>query len=369
MTTVDEIMTAPPVTAAPGDRLVDAVTRMRQHRVGSVIVVKDARPVGIVTERDVLGVAASTTLAGATVETVMTSPVDVVDAAVDPSVALMTMRERGYRHMPVTREGDLVGVVSLRDLARLATIGPADVPRGLKGVVVADTTVGDVRGGEGFFHYRQYSAVDLARTRTLEDVWQLLVDGALPATTAQRDAFAGEVAPLRALAPAVARALPSVVAAAPAPMDALRTALSLAAAERGLRPVHDLDRAARRADALFVAAVTPTLVAAVHRLATGREPVPPRDDLGHAANYLWMLTGEPPSAAHHVAIERYLISTIDHGFNASTFTAASWPRPGPTSARASSPPSAPSAARSTAARRAVRSTSSTRSAPPIGRAR
>jgi citrate synthase len=322
MSSVEEIMTAPAVTASPAEDLAVAVARMRDHRVGSVVVVKDGRPVGIVTERDVIEHAATTTDLGATaVEAVMSSPVDVTDASVDPSVALTTMRERGYRHMPVTRDGVLVGVVSLRDLARLATIGPADVPRGLKGVVVADTTVGDVRGNEGFFHYRQFSAVDLARTRPLEDVWQLLVDGALPATVEQRDAFAAEVGPLRALAPAVEAALPSVVAAAPAPMDALRTALSLACAERGLRPIHDLDRAGRRADALFVAAVTPTLVAAVHRLAHGQAPVAPRPDLPAAADYLRMLTGSEPSEAHRRAVERYLVTTIDHGFNASTFTA------------------------------------------------
>ena len=319
--TVEEIMTAPPVTAAPEETLSVAVERMRGHRVGSVVVVKDAAPVGIITERDVLGVATRADLAQTTVDGVMTTPVDVVDATDDPSVALTTMRERGYRHMPVARDGELVGVVSLRDLARLATIGPVDVPRGLKGVVVADTAVGDVRGGEGFFHYRQYSAIDLARTRTFEDVWQLLVDGALPTTTAQRHAFRDEVVPLRALPPAVAEALPSIVAAAPAPMDSLRTALSLATAARGLRPIHDLDGAARRTDALFVAAVTPTLVAAAHRLATGRSPVAPRDDLRHAGNYLWMLTGEDPSPAHAAAIERYLVATIDHGFNASTFSA------------------------------------------------
>jgi citrate synthase len=67
--------------------------------------------------------------------------------------------------------------------------------------------------------------------------------------------------------------------------------------------------------------VTPTLLCALHRLRHDQAPVEPRADLGYAANYLWMLTGEEPSAAHAGAVERYLISTIDHGFNASTFTA------------------------------------------------
>ncbi len=197
---------------------------------------------------------------------------------------------------------------------------PVEVPRGLKGVIVAETGVGDVRGAEGFYHYRQYSAVDLAVSRPLEDVWQLLVDGALPRNRAERAAFAAETGPLRLLPPGLAAALPLIARASP-PLEGLRTALSLAAAERGCRPVYDLEPAARRADALFAAAVTPTILTALHRLRQGQQPLPPRADLDYAANYRWMLTGEEPSPVHADAVKRYLVSTIDHGFNASTFTA------------------------------------------------
>ena len=63
-------------------------------------------------------------------------------------------------------------------------------------MAVTDTEIGDVRGLEGFYHYRQYSAIDLARQRSLEDVWQLLLDGSLPAGAPGRGrAFAGEVRP------------------------------------------------------------------------------------------------------------------------------------------------------------------------------
>ncbi|HRB05335.1 MAG TPA: citrate/2-methylcitrate synthase, partial [Ilumatobacteraceae bacterium] len=74
------------------------------------------------------------------------------------------------------------------------------------------------------------------------------------------------------------------------------------------------------ADALFLCALTPTLLCALHRLRAGLDVVEPRNDLGYAANYLWMLTGTEPAAVHSRAVEQYLISTIDHGFNASTFT-------------------------------------------------
>jgi len=205
--------------------------------------------------------------------------------------------------------------------AHAANSTAVEVPRGLKGVVVTETGIGDVRGGEGFYHYRQYSAVDLAKSRPVEDVWRLLIDGELPVSAAERAAFAAEIRPLWAIPAATADALPAIARTTEHPLNGLRTALSMAAEERGCRPVYDLKPHERRADALFVAAVTPTILTALHRLRTGQQPVGPRDDLDYAANYLWMLTGQEPSSAHAAAIRRYLISTIDHGFNASTFTA------------------------------------------------
>ncbi|MFC9153445.1 citrate synthase [Streptomyces bauhiniae] len=195
------------------------------------------------------------------------------------------------------------------------------VPRGLAGVVVTDTEIGDVRGAEGFYHYRQYSAVELARTRGFEDVWHLLVHGDLP-DPGQRAAFTAEVAGLRQLPDEVREALPAVAAGRVAgPLAGLRTALSLLGAARGFRPVYDIDAGRRRADTLAACAAVPTLLTALYRLGQGREPVEPRVDLSYAANYLYMLTGEEPQARQARAVEQYLISTIDHGFNASTFTA------------------------------------------------
>lgn len=199
--------------------------------------------------------------------------------------------------------------------------GPAPaVPAGLKGVVVADTSIGEVRGEEGFYHYRQYSATELALTRSFEDVWRLLVDGDLPLNGDERAAFSREVRALRSVPVEVQAALPAI-AAVSEPLAGLGVALSLTAAVEGMRPVLDLTTEERRHDALRVAAVTPTILAALHRLRSGLQPVDPRDDLGPAANYLWMLTADEPSPERAAAIEKYLISTIDHGFNASTFTA------------------------------------------------
>ncbi|AEW93232.1 putative citrate synthase [Streptantibioticus cattleyicolor NRRL 8057 = DSM 46488] len=197
-----------------------------------------------------------------------------------------------------------------------------DVPRGLAGVVVTDTELGDVRGREGFYHYRQYSAVELARTRTFEDVWHLMHHGTLPDAAARAE-FTARTAAVRAAPPEVLAALPAVAraTAAAGPLAGLRTALSLAGAVAGFAPLYDLTPERRADDALAACALVPTLVTALHRLGQGLEPVAPRADLPHAANYLYMLTGEEPDPARARAIEQYLMSTIDHGFNSSTFTA------------------------------------------------
>lgn len=202
------------------------------------------------------------------------------------------------------------------------TTAPVDVPRGLAGVVVTDTALGDVRGREGFYHYRQYSAVELAERRGFEDVWHLMFHGELP-DAAQRAAFVKHTASLRRLPDDVRAALPAIArsCALSGPLAGLRTALSLLGASAGLRPVYDLDTDRRRTDALAACAAVPTLLTALHRLGQGLEPVEPRDDLPYAANYLYMLTGSEPEPARARAIEQYLVSTVDHGFNASTFTA------------------------------------------------
>ncbi|MER6639978.1 citrate synthase/methylcitrate synthase [Streptomyces microflavus] len=196
------------------------------------------------------------------------------------------------------------------------------VPRGLAGVVVTDTALGDVRGREGFYHYRQYSAIELAQTRSFEDVWYLMFHGELPGRAAAAD-FAARTAGLRTLPAEVREALPAIAraGAVSGPLAGLRTALSLLGASTGYRPVYDLDADRRRADALAACAAVPTILTALQRLGQGLQPVEPREDLPYAANYLYMLTGSEPEPDRVRAVEQYLISTVDHGFNASTFTA------------------------------------------------
>jgi citrate synthase len=196
-----------------------------------------------------------------------------------------------------------------------------DVPRGLHNVVVTETELSDVRGFEGFYHYRQYSAIDLAATRDFEDVWHLLLFGELPNSTERRE-FSARVRAARVLVPEISALLPDLqrISTFSGPLSALRSALSLLGASQSMKPVYDIDEEQRIKDTISLCAATPTILAAAHRIGQGQEPIAPREDLGHAANYLYMLTGETPSPQHERAIERYLISTIDHGFNASTFT-------------------------------------------------
>ncbi|ASF07543.1 citrate synthase [Nocardia brasiliensis NBRC 14402] len=195
-----------------------------------------------------------------------------------------------------------------------------EVPAGLRHVVAAETRLGDVRGREGFYHYRQYSAIDLATTCTFEEVWFLLFEGRLP-DAAELAAFTAETARLRTLPPDLLPLLAPIAAAGERlrPMAGLRTALSLLAGLRDLPPLWDSMPAQRKNDALLICAVTPTILAALHRLHRGLAPLKPRTDLSTAANWLYLLTGEVPEARAARAIEQYLIATIDHGFNASTF--------------------------------------------------
>ncbi len=326
--TVGDIMSTPVIVAAPDDKVAEAAARMREQRVGSVVVVDDSRPAGILTERDLVRIAAAGADTGtATVRDWMTANPDSVGPDVDAADAFASLSQHGYRHIPVVDNDEVVGIVSMRDLMRIAQIQPAEnlaheIPRGLVGVIVAETTIGDVRGLEGFYHYRQYNAVELAQKRSIEDVWYLLFEGALP-TKAEAEAFHQRVAPLREIPAEVMSALPEVARLgrnAP-PLDMLRTTVSLLGANRSFRPSLDVDAAELKQEALQVCAVVPTLLTAIYRLQHDLEPIAPNPELAYAANYLFMLSGQVPPPEYARAVEQYLISTIDHGFNASTFTA------------------------------------------------
>jgi citrate synthase len=327
--TVSDVMSPEVLTASPSETVSEASTRMNERKVGSVVVTDDTRVVGILTERDVVEVAASgVDTSIAKVSEWMSPDPDTISADAEIATAFQTLVEHGYRHLPVVDDGKLVGLVSMRDTMRVAHIQPVehpslmDAPKGLEGVVVAETEVGDVRGQEGFYHYRQYNAVELAEKRSLEDVWYLLFDGDLP-TKEQRERFIEEKNQYREVPESVRGLLPAIATAGErfTPLDALRTAVSLLAYAEDFKPSLDISRVELRRNALQISAVIPTLIMALYRLNKGLEPIDPNPELGYSANYLYMLTGEVPDPESARAVEQYQISTIDHGFNASTFTA------------------------------------------------
>ncbi|MEM7340137.1 MAG: citrate/2-methylcitrate synthase [Actinomycetota bacterium] len=194
---------------------------------------------------------------------------------------------------------------------------PLVAPPGLKGLVVADTTVGSVRGEEGYFHYRDIDATVVAATQPFEAAAALLLDGKLPVGDGATG-FRAEVGAARHLDPATTDLVVALADRVDDPLAALRAVWPALVDDT---PVVDLDHAARRARVLRAAAVAVTVLAAHHRRRTGQVPLAADPGLGHATDYLRMLIGATPSIVASEALERYLLVTADHGFNASTFTA------------------------------------------------
>jgi citrate synthase len=188
---------------------------------------------------------------------------------------------------------------------------------GLRNVVAGESAISTIDGERGILSYRGIDIHELARHSTFEEVVFLLHRGALP----RRDELQAFRVPLARERP-IPDALLSVVRALPRgthPMTTLRTAVS---ALGGLDPdAQDdgLPAAARKG--LRLTAQLATVVAALDRVRNGRSPVAPDAQLSHAANFLYMLTGERPGDAAARAMDVALILHADHEFNASTFAA------------------------------------------------
>src|ERR1051325_8039324 len=101
-----------------------------------------------------------------------------------------------------------------------------DAPKGLKDVVVTTTLIGDVNGAAGYYHYREHDAIELARTRSFEDVWLLFAEGRLPGPDEAAE-FARQTAGLRELPAAIREVLPAIARSGGTALAGLRTALSM----------------------------------------------------------------------------------------------------------------------------------------------
>jgi citrate synthase len=179
---------------------------------------------------------------------------------------------------------------------------------GLEGVVAAETRLSGVDGEAGELILAGFPVEELAGHASFEETVYLLWHGSLP-DAGQLAAFREELAGRRTLPPATMELLRTVAAEGLPAMDALRMAAGT------VMP------GASDEEATALVARMPTIVAAYGRMLEGEEPVEPDPELGHAANFLYMLTGEVPGEEFARALETYLNTVSDHGMNASTFAA------------------------------------------------
>ncbi|MGA8362155.1 MAG: CBS domain-containing protein, partial [Candidatus Dormiibacterota bacterium] len=197
--TVADVMHKPAVVVPTSITLAEASVILDGANVGAAAVLDpQGRLRGMLSERDLLrSVGHGIDPGTAKVEEVMTKNPVTVSVTDTVEKGLEVFRERRFRHLPVMDGEHVAGILSIRHVVRVAHIEevqpagsapPGLAPRGLEGVAVAETAVGDVRGEEGFFHYRGYNATELARRCSFEQVWHLLSEGELP-DDAQLKAF------------------------------------------------------------------------------------------------------------------------------------------------------------------------------------
>ena len=189
--------------------------------------------------------------------------------------------------------------------------------KGLQDVVVATSSICYIDGQKGILSYRGMDIHDLAEQSTFEEVCYLLWFGRLPKQT-ELDEVTAVMGRSRALPEPVVQLLKSFPQDAP-PMDILRTAVSALSH-------YDPDAAANDKPANLrktyrLTGQIASIVAAADRIRNGQEPVSPDPGLSHAANFVYMLTGNKPDATAERALDVALILHADHEFNASTFAA------------------------------------------------
>lgn len=191
-----------------------------------------------------------------------------------------------------------------------------EIHRGLKGVYLDRSASTFIDGRAGDLRYRGYSIHDLAERSTFEETAYLLLHEELPTRTELAD-FDAALKAARSVPDAVYDIIRATVESHP--MDVLRTAVSALAA---FDPeTADTSREATLRKGIRLTAQAPVIVAAHARLRNGEFPVPADESLGHAAHFLYLLTGTPPSAEAARVMDTDLILHAEHGSNASSFTA------------------------------------------------
>lgn len=188
---------------------------------------------------------------------------------------------------------------------------------GMAGMVVADSNISFVDGNNGILEYRGYDIRVLAERSTFEETAYLLWNGRLP-TAQELDAMKRQARACRFMPPEIIAALRNMPKNAD-PMAVMRSAVSLLAHYDP--EAEDNTPEAHQHKACRLLGQISGVLAAYERIRRGEEPVKPRMDLDHAANFLWMLTGEDPEPTAARALDQYLVLLAEHELNASTFTA------------------------------------------------
>ncbi|QPV64940.1 citrate synthase [Halosimplex litoreum] len=195
-----------------------------------------------------------------------------------------------------------------------------ELRKGLEGVLVAESDLSQIDGDEGRLIYRGYAIEDLARHASYEEVIHLLWHGELPDAD-RLDAFTDSMVAERSVDEDVLETVGQLAAADENPMAALRTAVSMCSAYDPDADEPATDREATLRKGRRITAKIPTILAAFTRMRDGDDPVEPREDLSHAANFLYMLNDEEPDEVLAETFDMALVLHADHGFNASTFSA------------------------------------------------
>jgi 2-methylcitrate synthase/citrate synthase II len=192
-----------------------------------------------------------------------------------------------------------------------------DIRKGLTGVVVDYTAISKVNPDTNSLLFRGYPVQELAARCSFEEVAYLLWNGELPSGSELAEFTARERAG-RSLDPALKMIIDALPKTAH-PMDVCRTAASVLGARHPLAEHSSPEANMTKAIDLFAA--MPAVVAYDQRRRRGQDLVPPRDDLGYSANFLWMSFGKDPVDAVVEAFNVSMILYAEHSFNASTFTA------------------------------------------------
>ena len=191
---------------------------------------------------------------------------------------------------------------------------------GLEGVIANESAIANIDGKEGLggLAYRGYPIEELAESVSYEETAFLLLHGDLP-TSAQLKEFDARLRASRQVPQALID-LYSKVPPTAHPMDVLRTSVSVMGHfdPDVNAPPRDHSANVRKAERMI--AQMPTAIAYRERISSGLPPVPPREDLDLAANFLHMVTGKLPSASMGKAFDVSMVLYTEHELNASTFS-------------------------------------------------